>query len=413
MGKFKVEIESAYTLGKDRWDDVIDDFQRSFPNGGMDGVLPPHFLRATFPKIGGRIIVVEEGQKKEWGLLWPTRNRSGERWVVRSNTMCPEKRKAIEEAVGGGREKIHWYDVQATSKENWKGKMVGRNNGITFSEPDTRQAVEAQELQRTVWRVEDKAYLYPFDLYHPESGMATKLVATKEDEMAGFLFGFYSRGKRQWYGSQKGFKEGEWIESQLMGVETKFRQHGIARQLKLIQRRAAQHEGIDVIHWTVDPLQAGNARLNLNSLGGVAVQFYENYYAFRNSLNRVPASRIGISWVVNSARVEEYSQGPSKNYSFEELAAHSSTCIINPLEQKDMDTNIEADIVLLEIPSDWNNVQASDLAIAEKWRRSSDRVLKFLLDRQKAEYGITGITLKKDENRPHLIIEKLGIHSDI
>ena len=60
--------------------------------------------------------------------------------------------------------------------------------------------------------MDDPSFLYPYDLYHPDAGLATRLVAVDDTEVIGFLFGFYGNGK-QWYGSKRGFQRGQWIES--------------------------------------------------------------------------------------------------------------------------------------------------------------------------------------------------------
>ena len=102
--------------------------------------------------------------------------------------------------------------------------------------------------------------------------------------------------------------------------------------MKLTQRQLALEDGIKLIRWTVDPLQAGNAFLNLNELGGIAMHFYPDYYPFRNDLNRVRASRIAISWFLESERVQERITGGKKILNFKDFKLDSSTEIVIPVD---------------------------------------------------------------------------------
>ena len=80
---------------------------------------------------------------------------------------------------------------------------------------------------------------------------------------------------------------------------------GLATALKSAQAELARQAGIDVVNWTADPLQWPNAVLNFGRLRAVAFEFLPDYYAFRNELNRVAASRVALTWLVDSPRVRQ------------------------------------------------------------------------------------------------------------
>lgn len=421
LGKEGVNSQNEY-------DKCIDRLCERFPEGGSQGVLPPHFLRATYPKIGGRVIVSESHTSEYWGLLLPANPSKGSEWTLRSfwvganeqdrQALISQLQDSLAEA---GIVNVSVYEYYEKSIEQFNGQLHKTlKNGITLGEPDARQAKQAQDLQRQVWNVENKAFLYPHDLYHPESGLATRLVATENGEVIGFLFGFYGIGK-QWFGSEKGFQKGRWLESQLMGVSSEHRRKGIGKSLKLLQRELAQQEGIEVVHWTVDPLQVGNAQLNMNTLGGVAVQHYRNYYMFRNDLNRVAASRIGISWLVNSPRVEKHVQGHNVDFDFSSLAANSTTELVRPVVADNAGIHTfdtanwqpQGESVLFEIPNDWNTVQREDIEQAEAWRETTDDLFEVVLSKYETRYAITGVVRDQSKEKTYLVIQQISSHLGI
>ena len=65
----------------------------------------------------------------------------------------------------------------------------------------------------------------------------------------GFVVGFVG-----WMGNGR-FKHA----SHMMGIHPEFQGQGIGTQLKLAQRQIVQQQGLDLITWTYDPLEVGNA----------------------------------------------------------------------------------------------------------------------------------------------------------
>ena len=200
-----------------------------------------------------------------------------------------------------------------------------------------------------------------------------------------------------------------------MGIDESYRRHGIGRDLKLSQREKALQEGIRVVHWTVDPLQLGNAFLNMNTLGGVAVQHYRNYYMFRNELNRVAASRIGVSWILDSPRVEKHSGGYKARFDYNRIVSDSATEIVTPVVVEGSNMVMfsseswqpEGDIVLLEVPTNWNELQRDNIQAAEAWRNTSDNILGTLLSPHETTYAITGAVANDSKDRGFLVVEKI------
>ncbi len=51
------------------------------------------------------------------------------------------------------------------------------------------------------------------------------------------------------------------------------------------------------MRWTYDPLQLGNAHLNLRSLGAVGARYHANYYGAMGGINGgLPSDRLVVEW---------------------------------------------------------------------------------------------------------------------
>lgn len=412
------------TPSPEEWNFLVDRFYQDFPKGGAEGTLPPHFLRATFQKIGGRLIHVQDENLHCWISFLPGTDRVKRDWTLRVNYPVDFglKQKAQAEsrlqewiAAANVGEDIFVFDVSAKRQEEFLEKEVFRfNDGIWVSHPSSLQARASEHLHRRVWNVEDLAFLYPYDLYHPESGLATQLVASQDHKVIGFLFGFYGKGK-QWFGADIGFQNGQWVESQLLAVDPPYRRIGLAKRLKFIQREQALQEGIDLIHWTVDPLQAGNAFLNFNQLGAVSAQFYPDYYVFRNDLNRITPSRIGMSWMLNSDRACSCVAGEPVDWDVSSLLHDSGVETISPpdLMPESQSYNDSAWIpqgerVLVEIPADWNKIQSREnIDMVITWRTTSDLVFRRLLVGNGGNYTLIGAVRDLNRERVYLIADKV------
>lgn len=280
--------------------------------------------------------------------------------------------------------------------------------------PDLEMARAAQELQFNKWKPDSRNMLYPPGLYNPEAGSATRLIVVDKDKsVVGFLFGFYGRGNK-WMGNPNGNSEyGTWIESQLLAVADEVEGYGLGASLKWQQLEEAKERGIKLVHWTYDPLLAGNAMLNLNALGGIVTEFTPKYYPFfQNARNRVPASRFGVYWLVNSKRTEMAKQRQLPKLSFEELALRENVDVIHPLND-DIAGKIaqwkskSPDIILIQIPQDWQALQdevakTNDSSLIESWRDKSDKLFERIIGRGEGEYVITSVTFDKNKT-PFLV----------
>ncbi len=139
-----------------------------------------------------------------------------------------------------------------------------------------------QEAQRLSWGLVDRSYEVPIaTLVGAQLHGGLVLGVFRPDGSAvGVSFAFLGRA------------EGEiCLYSQLTGVIPGYQDRGLGTRMKLAQRDFALGQGLGQIVWAFDPLQAGNARFNLDQLGATAGRYVVDMYGPRtDALNRGTAT---------------------------------------------------------------------------------------------------------------------------
>ena len=112
-----------------------------------------------------------------------------------------------------------------------------------------------------------------------------------------------------------------YLHSHMTGVLSGYRDRGVGRMLKLLQRDEALSRGIRLIQWTFDPLELRNAHFNLNRLGAICREYLANLYGVTTSpLHRgLATDRLLVEWRLDSARAVAAIQNLTKE-SVEALA---------------------------------------------------------------------------------------------
>ncbi len=149
-------------------------------------------------------------------------------------------------------------------------------------------------LQREVWGEEDLEI-------EPVSGF---IVVS---ETGGQVLGAFDGSRLVGYTlGLIGYREGViFMHSHHTGVHHDYRDRGVGRKLKLLQRDEALSRDIRFVQWTFDPLELRNAYLNLNRLGAIARQYKPNLYGITSSpLHRgLATDRLLAEWRLDSKRV--------------------------------------------------------------------------------------------------------------
>lgn len=149
------------------------------------------------------------------------------------------------------------------------------------------------ELQRQIWGEADLEV----------EPVTTFVVAA---HTGGQVLGAFDDGRMIGYTlAVVGLRDGvPYLHSHMTGVLSDYRNRGVGRMLKLLQRDEALSRGIRIIQWTFDPLELRNAHFNLNRLGAICREYLPNLYGTTTSpLHRgLATDRLLVEWRLDSAR---------------------------------------------------------------------------------------------------------------
>jgi predicted GNAT superfamily acetyltransferase len=150
-------------------------------------------------------------------------------------------------------------------------------------------------LQKEVWNFSD-AELVPLRMFVVSDKVGGQVMGAFDgNEMVGFAL------------SVPGTRTGHvYLHSHMLAVRKDYRNGGLGRRLKLMQREDALARGIELIEWTFDPLEIKNAYLNIERLGAIARRYNINQYGITSSplQGGLPSDRLIAEWWLKSKRVE-------------------------------------------------------------------------------------------------------------
>ena len=150
-------------------------------------------------------------------------------------------------------------------------------------------------LERDVWGMADEDLVpAPLLLVSAKCG-AIVVGAFDGARPIGFVYSFP--------GERHGVRM-QW--SHMLGVLPAYRDTGVGRRLKLLQRERALGQGLSLIEWTYDPLQPSNAYFNLSKLGVIVREYVPDAYGQTQSpLHRgAPTDRFVAQWWLRDPAVE-------------------------------------------------------------------------------------------------------------
>lgn len=255
------------------------------------------------------------------------------------------------------------------------------------------------ELEKIVWEYTDSEDVVP---------AAILIVSIKR---GGILLGGFDAA-----GQMKGFvyslaamKEGrptQW--SHMLGVARDARDSGLGAALKLAQREHALRMGIELIEWTYDPLQAANAHLNFAKLGVIVEEYAENIYGDSSSpLHQgTPTDRFIAEWHLTRPHVERRLASMGRARIADASVAQAP--LVNPskaagewLIPGEAALEIDARRLLVEIPTGFTAMQASNPALAREWRLTTRRVFQTYFGRG---YRAVDFYLSREAARGHYLL---------
>jgi predicted GNAT superfamily acetyltransferase len=150
-------------------------------------------------------------------------------------------------------------------------------------------------LQKEVWQFSD-ADLVPVRMFVVAAKIGGQVIGAFDDEeLIGFALAI--PGVRNGHG---------YLHSQMLAVREQYRNLGLGRRIKLVQRKEALARGFESMEWTFDPLEIKNAYLNIEKLGAIARRYNADQYGITSSplQGGLPSDRLVAEWWMKSKRVE-------------------------------------------------------------------------------------------------------------
>ncbi|MEI8167441.1 MAG: GNAT family N-acetyltransferase [Chloroflexales bacterium] len=356
--------------------------------------VPDYFVKTTFVKLGGRLAVAESGAV---ALLFP-RGLDGGRRMFTLRMHGAGDMDALAALLAP--DQFIAYDPTRPEALSYAATHT-EVGGFAVGAPARDELAAIRTLHRAIWGG-DEAARYPDDLHSHEFGPATSLVARRDGRVVGFLLGFYRFGLPGLASLGLPHQLDLAVESQVMGIVPEARRYGLAAILKREQARLALARGLDLIHWTTDPLQFPNAVLNFGKLRAVAGEHFPSFYPFQNALNRVPASRLGLTWLPRSAH-GHMGLADAPVAGERDLARFPGCMLLNDGPTPRGDPG-EAPALALNIPNDWTALQHDDVALASRWRTTSDELLARYLGVAPGRYLVVDAAAESD--RRYLVLQR-------
>ena len=150
-------------------------------------------------------------------------------------------------------------------------------------------------LQKEIWNFSDSE-LIPLRMFVVAEKVGGQVMGAFDgSEMVGFAM------------SVPGTRSGRiYLHSHMLAVRKQYRDSGLGRRLKLLQREDALARGIELIEWTFDPLEIKNSYLNIEKLGAISRRYNINQYGITSSplQGGLPSDRLIAEWWLKSRRVE-------------------------------------------------------------------------------------------------------------
>ena len=233
---------------------------------------------------------------------------------------------------------------------------------------------EAERVQRRVWG--EDVCPHPKEVLIPvqyEGGLLAGAFANT-GEMVSLVFAFPTRDPAIQH-------------SQLLATLEDWRGQGIAGRVKWFQRTWCLERGIQRVRWTVDPLRAVNAALNILHLGCVCSTYFPDYYGVMQGIDAgAPTDRLLMEWHLLDERVA------ARAHSRVEDAGFADACYANqvqgerPLEAR---PDLDCPRILARLPENFIYLSKTNPALALEWRMQTRALLQGYFGRG---YQISGFT---------------------
>lgn len=217
------------------------------------------------------------------------------------------------------------------------------------------------DLEMLVWGLPPRDAV-PSNLLHAMVNTGSLVVGAYEgDKLIGMALMFptdRNNHKRLW--------------SHMAAVHPAYQGQGIGFGLKQFQRKWALENGYQEISWTFDPLQRGNANLNLHVLGASTNTYHVNFYGeMTDGINAgLPSDRVEAIWHLRNPRVKQLSEHkiPSPVLTVSDIS--DEHYLLRSLNNQPANVQLSSkhNTYLVEIPANINALKQTSTDLALAWR---------------------------------------------
>jgi chorismate synthase len=247
------------------------------------------------------------------------------------------------------------------------------------------EMVAAEKIQKQVWGLD--TIPHPKELLIPvqhEGGLVAGAFNSNK-ELIGFIFGFPT-------------KDSSVLHSQLLATLDDWRGQGIGTSLKWFQRQWCLDRGYQDVRWTVDPLRAANAEVNIRHLGGISSTYYQDYYGVMQGIDAgVPTDRLLVEWHLSSERVAARAKQTPEERGFPDAQL---AIVVDKGSPSHSILDLSCPSILIRLPDNFLNLSKRDTELALKWRFQTRKLFQKYFSKG---YLITEFTR---ENWPAYLLEK-------
>jgi chorismate synthase len=238
------------------------------------------------------------------------------------------------------------------------------------------EMIAAEVIQLAVWGAEITPH--PKEMLIPVQHEGGLLAGAFDPagELVGLIFHFPTRDADQ-------------VHSQMLAVREEWRGEGIGRQMKWFQRAWCLERGITRVRWTVDPLRAANAELNIRRLGAISATYLPDYYGPMLGIDAgVPTDRLLVEWYLSSEPVSCLAEAviPPQDQGYPQVERALMMNGRGPVSQA---PSFDGSPVLLALPDNFIHLAKTNPELALAWRTETRALF---LQAFHAGYAISGFT---------------------
>ena len=271
------------------------------------------------------------------------------------------------------------------------------------------EIMRIEELQRLIW-TRDEREVTPGHIFHAmQYNGASVFGAFDGTTMVGFTCAILATVEGLDHRIDQVAAARLKMYSVMAGVLDEYRDGDIGYRLKMAQKDFAMRIGVRLITWTYDPLESRNGRFNSGKLGAVCRRYARNFHGELTGINAgLESDRFDVEWWITSNRVKGRTEKKRKPLSLESLLSggalltNKSTFNSEGLLEPPPDTiSHPSNLILVEIPADFQGIKQQDFSLAIRWREHTRTLFENLFD---SGFMATDFVRSKDQSRSYYLL---------